>query len=778
MKTKFLMLTILFLIVSNAYSQTQVIRGKLIDTDSKSPLIGATIRVLGSDPVLGNVTDINGEFRIDRVPLGRVNLMVTYIGYEDRVIPNVLVTAAKEVIVNVSMIESVEKLAEVVVTADRNKGEVRNEMALVSARSFSVEETQRYAGAFSDPARMVSTFAGVAGDAEGDNNIVVRGNSPKGLLWKLEGVEIPNPNHFASEGSTGGPVNALNSNMLDNSDFYSGAFAPEYGNALSGIMDIRFKKGNNQTREYTAGASTLGLEFTAEGPFKKGYNGSYIANYRYSSLQLLSDLGILDFGGIPKYQDASFNVNLPINRKHTLALFGLGGKSKIQSEEELDNGDPAYKGEFNSDLGILGLSHVYFISDKAYLKNIATLSATSLYSVDDLVDDNKEFYNAYNSDISKTTLRTVSTFNYKISAQHKVETGVIFSDLSYDATANEYNYDHQTLENVLSDQGGSQTIQAFTSWKYRVNEDWTITSGIHYLYFDLSNAHSVEPRAALKWQMTPRQSLNAGYGLHSKVESISTYLAKTSNDQGQLIQPNKNLTPSKAHHWVLGYDLTLSPQAHLKAEVYYQHLFDIPIENLPASTFSLLNASDSYINRPLVNDGTGRNYGLELTYERFFHQGLYYMGTLSLFQSLYTAMDGAERSTAYNGNYMANFIGGKEFNIGGPEKNKVFFVNAKVALLGGGRYTPLDLERSREQGHAVYHEDKPFSQKGDDVFFVNLTVGTRKNKKNTTREFKIDVQNVTNNQAVIREYYLEPTGEIERGTQLSLIPNIVYSIKF
>ncbi len=176
--------------------------------------------------------------------------------------------------------------------------------------------------------------------------------------------------------------------------------------------------------------------------------------------------------------------------------------------------------------------------------------------------------------------------------------------------------------------------------------------------------------------------------------------------------------------------------------------------------------------------GQGRNYGLELTYERFFHQGLYYMGTLSLFQSLYTAMDGVERSTAFNGNYMANFIGGKEFNIGGPEKNKVFFVNAKVALLGGGRYTPLDLERSREQGHAVYHEDKPFSQKGDDVFFVNLTVGTRKNKKNTTREFKIDVQNVTNNQAVIREYYLEPTGEIERGTQLSLIPNIVYSIKF
>lgn len=305
---------------------TQTVRGRLIDQDAQTPLIGVTIQVLGSSPIIGSSTDTNGAFKLTNVPLGRISLLATYIGYEDRVIPNVLVSSGKEVVLEISLLESVENLDAVVVAATQ-KSEVLNEMALISARTFSVEETKRYAGALSDPARMVSGFAGVTGNAEGNNDIVVRGNSPRGILWRLEGVEIPNPNHFANEGATGGPINALNSNMLDNSDFYSGAFAPEYGNALSGVFDMRFKKGNNETREYTAGASVFGIDFAAEGPFAEGYRGSYIANYRYSSLQLIADLGFMEFGGIPKYQDASFNVALPLGKNDYLTTFGLGGIS-------------------------------------------------------------------------------------------------------------------------------------------------------------------------------------------------------------------------------------------------------------------------------------------------------------------------------------------------------------------------------------------------------------------------------------------------------------------
>jgi hypothetical protein len=331
-----------------------------------------------------------------------------------------LVTSAKEVILHVTLLESIEKLEAVVVTAQKSKDEVLNEMALVSARTFSVEETQRFAGALSDPARMVSAFAGVTGSAEGNNDIVVRGNSPRGIMWRLEGVEIPNPNHFANEGATGGPVNTLNSNIMDNSDFFSGAFSPEYGNALSGVFDIRFKKGNNERREFAASASVLGVDFTAEGPFKSGYNGSYIANYRYSSLQLLSGLGILDFGGIPKYQDASFNAYLPINKKQFASVFGLGGKSNIEVDEQDENGNNAFRGNMFADLGILGASHTYFFNDRLFIKNTLTGSSTLLKGIDEYTNESYEYYRYANTHMTRSTVRYASLINFKINAQHKL----------------------------------------------------------------------------------------------------------------------------------------------------------------------------------------------------------------------------------------------------------------------------------------------------------------------------------------------------------------------
>lgn len=242
---------------------------------------------------------MDGTFRFENVPVGRIDLEVSYIGYEDKNIPNILVSSGKEVILELEMRESVLKMDVVVITASQKKGEVLNEMAAISSRSFSVEETKRYAGSFQDPSRMVSAFAGVSSNPDGNNDIVVRGNSPKGILWRLDGIEIPNPNHFANEGATGGPINALNSELLSNSDFQTGAFAPEYGNVLSGVFDIHMRSGNNEKREYSVGAGVLGTDITLEGPFSKKYSGSYLANYRYSSLAMLDDAGLVDFDGVP-----------------------------------------------------------------------------------------------------------------------------------------------------------------------------------------------------------------------------------------------------------------------------------------------------------------------------------------------------------------------------------------------------------------------------------------------------------------------------------------------
>jgi hypothetical protein len=289
----------------------QTIRGTIIDQDANSPIIGANVIVIGSDPILGSSTSLDGIFTIQKVPVGRVSLKVTCMGYEEITMPNLLITSSKELVLDISLAESVVKMEEIVISSTPDNGVVLNEMATVSARAFSVEETKRYAGSFNDPARMVSSFAGVMPAPEGDNYIAVRGNSPKGNQWRLEGIEIPNPNHFSDEGATGGPINALNSAMLANSDFFTGAFPAEYGNAFSGIFDMRLRNGNNSQREHSFSIGALGIDFTMEGPFKKGSNSSYLFNYRYSTLALLENTGVVNFDGVPKYQDLSFKVNLP-----------------------------------------------------------------------------------------------------------------------------------------------------------------------------------------------------------------------------------------------------------------------------------------------------------------------------------------------------------------------------------------------------------------------------------------------------------------------------------
>ncbi|MFY0627141.1 MAG: TonB-dependent receptor [Reichenbachiella sp.] len=765
--------------IALSQDMTQTIRGVVLDQDTQSPLIGATVQVVNSMPVQGSIVDVNGNFRIDNIPIGRVSLKINYVGYEDKVLPNLLVTSAKEVVIEASLIESFEKLEEVVINAKSNKAEVLNEMSIVSARSFTVEETKRYAGSFADPARMVSAFAGVTNQAEGNNDIIVRGNSPKGILWKLEGIEIPNPNHFANEGATGGPINALNSNMLSDSDFMSGAFAPEYGNALSGVFDMKLKKGNNQQREYTATASTLGLDFTLEGPFKEGYDGSYLANYRYSSLAIVDALGLVDFGGVPKYQDVSFNVNLPINKSHFISIFGLGGLSSIAGNETIGDDEVIVaRDDFETSMGVTALSHTYLINKNSFLKTTLSVAGTTFQGKSDYPDENGSFYNVYNSNFEKSFFRGAMTYHLKINSKHKIESGFIYSKLGYSMVDNTWNFENDQLETVLDDAGSSSTFQAHSTWQFRMAERLTLTSGLHFMQFGLNNSYSIEPRAAFKWQQSNKQAFTLGLGVHSKVESMSIYLGKQQQVDGSLIMPNTNLGLSKALHYVFGYDRFFGPNNHLKMELYYQRLFDVPVEDISESTYSLLNQSDNYTNRSLVNEGFGTNYGLELTFERYLFKGFYMMSSASVYQSLYTPMDGVERESAFAGNYIFNLLGGKEWKIGKSEKNKVLFLNSKVTLIGGKKYTPIDLEASRALGSEVRIENEPYSVKGDDVFILNFSIGTRKNKKNTTREFKIDIQNATNHQAVINQYYVSATESIEESKQLQFFPTISYTFSF
>lgn len=217
-----------------AQNVTQKIHGVVTDAQSQSPLPGVIVRVLNTDSLIGTATDVDGRYTLNNVHIGHVTLGFSLIGYKPVVLNNVILDIGKEGSVNISMEEYVDTLHEVVVHSNnKDKQNPLNEMTTLSGRQFSPDDASRYAGALSDPSRMATNFAGVGVANDSRNDIVIRGNSPLGLLWNLDGVDIPNPNHFGTFGSTGGPVSILNNNMLGQSDFMTGAFPAEYGNALA-----------------------------------------------------------------------------------------------------------------------------------------------------------------------------------------------------------------------------------------------------------------------------------------------------------------------------------------------------------------------------------------------------------------------------------------------------------------------------------------------------------------------------------------------------------------
>ena len=553
---------------------TQTVRGRIIDQESQTALPGANVVILDSKELLGSTTDVNGNFRIENVPVGRISIGITFIGYEDKLIPNILVTSGKETVLDIVLKESLTMMDAIEINASKDKSEISNEMALTSARAFTVEETKRYAGSFNDPARMVSAYAGVDSDPSGNNSIIVRGNSPKGIQWRLEGIDIPNPNHFSDEGATGGPINTLNSQMLANSEFYTGAFAPEFGNALSGVFDMKLRKGNNEQREYSLSVGILGTDATIEGPFVKGGGSSYLVNYRYSTLSLLDGMGIVDFDGVPKYQDLSFKFHLPTKSFGTFSLFGLGGRSNIREEEFVDEDEEilALRGDYKANMGVIGITQYWSLGSQTYLQNSISVSENgSGYlgyrpNVDNLMTRDNDM------NLDKKSFKAASTLNHKFNAQHNVQAGLIYTRHSFDFY---HNYFDEQTQQYVSDQnmtGNADHYQGFVSWKYRPLEDVSIVSGVHLQKISLNDAVSVEPRASIRWQFHPQQALTAGFGMHGKMEPLTNYYSIVGAEEGTPTTPNKELDFSKARHYIVGYENKLTSNLFLKVEAYYQQL--------------------------------------------------------------------------------------------------------------------------------------------------------------------------------------------------------------
>jgi CarboxypepD_reg-like domain len=770
--------TLVFFTTQLFSQPTQRIRGSVVDNASHAPIEFASIVILNTNPMLGASTDSLGNFVISNVPVARYDVQVTCVGYEPAIIREVLVSSAKQTIITVLLKENISLLDELVVRPRVNKEQPLNAMATVSARMLSVEEAKRYAGGFDDPARLATSFAGVAGNT-GQNGIIVRGNAPKFLQWKMEGVEIPNPNHFGDLQSFGGGLlTAMSGQMLANSDFFTGAFPAEYNNALSGVFDIAMKKGNNEKRERTLQFGLIGIDSYQEGPFRKGGKSSYAWNYRNSTLAFLEPLLPEDANTI-RYQDLSFKLNFPTKKSGTFSIWGIGLIDRASSKAKTDSAkwkyfDDKEKNDIKQQTGALGISHNYFFKNDAFLKT--TVAATINRTDWEAQKLNAELVLLPQSNISVANSNIIvsSFLNKTFNAKHTNKTGILFTGMMYDLLLNKSFAPNTAPQQIVNSNGFSSLLSAYSSSAINLTGNLMMNIGVNGQLFTLNNHYTIEPRLGFRYQLKPNQSLGLAYGLHSRLENLNYYFNNSLTTGATAV--NKNLDFTKAHHAVFSYDWNISDLVHLKVEPYYQQLFSVPV--VANSSFSFLNLQgDWFFAEKLQNTGEGRNYGLDITLEKYMSKGFYYLLSGSVFESKYKGGDGVWRDTRFNRNYVVNFLVGKEWQVGKSKQN-ILSVNVRATNQGGNRYSPVNQSASLLSKDVVLDESKAFSLQSDPMLNVHFTASYKLNKNKRSHEFALKILNLTGQSDFNGFKYNYINNQVDEDLATIVIPNLSYKIEF
>ncbi len=766
-------------------SLTQTIKGVITDEQSGNVLGNVTVRLDAATSSNAVITDSAGNFRLQHVPLGRQTIRVSFVGYEEAVVQNIEVTSSKEVMLEVRLKEKVRKLKEVIVTGNKQKSRALNEAAMVSARQFSVDEAVRYAGTRNDPSRMAQNFAGISGTNDARNDIVIRGNSPSGVLWRMDGIDIPNPNHFSTLGATGGPVSILNTNTLKNSDFLTSAFPAQYGNALAGVFDLRMRNGNNEKYEFLGQMGFNGFELGAEGPLNKEAKSSFLVNYRYSMIAAIQALGLSVGTGstTPYYQDANFKLHMPTKKAGTFDLFGLGGESHVNfpadKEDNLyaSNDGSLRNRNFRSLTGVTGLTHTLFFNSTTSGKFMLAVSGSQSKYKEDIVEQGKNDKTAYDKNNRQTKFSAGYTFNKKFSSKNQLTTGIV-ADFNTLRLRQDYIRDGDSvLTTFVNSHQTAVLLKAFVNLNHRFSDQLSFNAGLYYQEFTFNHTRSIEPRWNIKYQFKQNQALSFGAGLHSQTQPLEVYFYQTKNAAEQTELTNKNLDFVKSLHTVLGYDINFSKQLRFKAELYAQYIYNAAVERT-LSSFSMLNAgADFYFpdKTNLVNNGKGYNYGLEMTLERFLQQGFYYLVTVSLFKSQYKGSDAVWRNTVFNSSYVNNVLAGKEFKL---TRKASFFLDTKIVLTGGQRYTPFDIAASQAAGYVVFKGNEAYSLRNRDYWRWDFKLSYARNGKKTTQKWYVDLQNLTNQKNIYVRTLNPKTGAVNEINQIGFFPNFNYMVTF
>jgi hypothetical protein len=585
-------------------------------------------------------------------------------------------------------------------------------------------------------------------------------------------VEVPNPNHFSDLGATGGAISMLSSYMMGNSDFLSGNFPVEYGNATSGVFDIHLRTGNDIYRNFSLQTGVIGLNASAEGPTKLGVGGSYLVNYRYSTLSILNALGVSPLGSAtPDYQDLAFNINIPMESKGRLNIWGIGGISKLN--ENLSK----LQHKYGYNMATLGANYQIWTKNRSLINfALATWGTNNTYSVNLLpsatIANELEVYRY--SVIHEAVTGNIA-ITQKLNSYITLKSGIDVSvtPFIFSITKNDTLFKDDNFQ--IDNKGTSTIAQAYTSMRWSFTSKWTTYLGVHGLYSLLNNKYAIEPRFNIKWQFLPRQSMALGIGNYSRTETITQYFIQRENPDGTMYYPDKNLDLTRSTQYGLSYNFNITTNLFFRAEIYYQHQYNVPVKNEVGSHISLINVNSNILNEELVNKGFGENKGVEFMLQKFYNEGTFHLISLSLFDSKYQGYDSPWYNTAFNNKFAIQVLSGREINFA---KNRLVGFSARMHWYGGRRYTPIDLAKSIERGYAAYDETNIYGAQSEDYFRIDFQFRYVSNKPKFTSEWRLDIQNITNKLNMFGIYYNPYTQEIENTYQTGLVPVISYTISF
>ena len=788
MKRLFLGAAIMMLLIpavagAQTNEATQTIRGQVCDVASGEPMIGVTITV-ENGTTMATVSDLDGNFEIKNVPVGRHSVRASYIGYEPVLLKEQLVSSGKELVLTLRMRESVSELGEVVVKPRVNKQQPLNEMAQVGARMFSVEEASRYAGGMADPARTASMFAGVA-TGGATNGISIHGNSPQMLQWRVEGVEVPNPNHFAEITEAGGGVfTSLNGTVLANSDFLTGAMPAEFGNALSGAFDMKMRVGNNTKYEHAVQVGTLGVDFASEGPLGKNTKASYLVNYRYSFLEIAKKLHAINMEHETlDYQDLSFKFNIPTSKAGTFAVWFTGLIDNYESNatdpsewETLWDSNDSWSRQRSC---ALGLNHTYrFKTGGTLHSSLAFTGAYRKLGVDDY-DEQMALMPDMRGRNSQWNVIISTQHQHKFSSRYTMQNGFEHQHLDFNTWMDYIKVVGGPLYRVYESEGNTGLTRLYTNHKVALSSRLSAVAGVNVMWFNLNNQWLVEPRVSFQYKTSPSSTISIAYALNSRKESTDTYFViNSSMVNGQCSMVNQDLGLTRSHHISASFAQRLGENAMLKIEPYWQWLFDVPVEQ--GTTYSILNHNLFYQDRALVNEGAGRNYGVDFTLERYLKDGFYGMITATLFKSEYRDAQGQWHHTRHDRGYITNILGGKEWMVGKGRKN-VFGLNGRLTMMGGDRYTPMAPGTTYDD--VAKRPDRAIPQDGSDPFSQQMSMNVGYafsvkytiNKRHTSHHFILEYLQMRSFQG--QTFDIRTHNLVDKFTSLTF-PNIAYRVEF